>query len=473
MCFLGPQALDAQELLALVGQILGFFLIVHDVECLAGSRGSVESEHRHRSGGVGLGYFLSALVEHGLDPAVIAAAEDDVSHVESSVLYQDSGQIAASFVEGGLDDRTFGHAVRVGLELKQVGFQQDFLEELVHVGALLGRYLLTLILAAPVLHQDVHVGKLLADAVGIGSRLVYLVDGKYHGNAGRLGMVDGLYGLGHDGVVGGHDDDDQVGNLRSSGTHGGEGLVARSVEEGDAPAVGQLYIVGSDVLGDASGLSGYDVGLADVVQQGCFTVVHMTHDGDDGRTLYQICRIVHFLLNLAFLIGGDELYLVSEFLGHQHEGIGIETLVDGDHQAQVHAGLDDFGHRDVHHDCQIVDCHKFGHLEYSALKLLLLAGLLHLLGDHLAFLSLVLGTLGLALAFGHTGVGLLDLLLYQILVYLHTYRLGFLLAVLPVLVVTAFLVAALLTAGVHFGYVHLLALTLDALALAVAVSVAS
>ena len=116
----------------------------------------------------------------------------------------------------------------------------------------------------------------------------------------------------------------------------------------------------------------------------------MTHDGDDGRTLNQVSGIVHFLLNLTFLIGGDELYLVSEFLGYQHQCVRIETLVDGDHQAQVHAGLDDFGHRDAHHDRKIIDSYELCHLQNPAFKLLLLAGLLHLLGDHLAFLSLVL-----------------------------------------------------------------------------------
>ena len=139
---LGPQALDAEQLLALVGQVLGLALVLHDVEYLAGGRSSVESEYRYRSGGVGLVDFLAALVEHGLDPAVEAAAEHDVSHMESAVLHQYCGQVAAPLVQGGLDDGTLGAAPGVGLELEEVSLQEDFLEELVHVYALLGRYLL-------------------------------------------------------------------------------------------------------------------------------------------------------------------------------------------------------------------------------------------------------------------------------------------------------------------------------------------
>jgi len=238
-------------------------------------------------------------------------------------------------------------------------------------------------------------------------------------------VVDGLHGLGHDGVVGGDDDDYQVGDLGAAGTHGGKGLVTGGVEEGDAAAVGELDIVGSDVLGDAAGLTGDDVGLADVVQQRGLTVVHMTHDGDDGRTLDQVCGIIGLFLNLVLVIRSDELDLITELLGYEHQGVGVQALVDGYHQSQVHAGLDDLGDGEIHHDGQLVDSHELGHLEYSALHLLHLAGLLHLLGDELAFLSLVLGTLGLALALGHAGVCLFDLLLDQVLVYLDAYGLRF------------------------------------------------
>ena len=283
-------------------------------------------------------------------------------------------------------------------------------------------------------------------------------------------MIDGLHGLGHDGVVGGYDDDDQVGDLGTAGTHGGEGLVTGGVEEGDAAAVGELDVVGSDVLGDAAGLTCDDVGLADVVQQGGLAVVHMTHDGDDGRTLDQVCGIVHLLLYLVLCVGCDELDLIAELLGHEHQGVGVQALVDGYHQTQVHAGLDDLGDGEIHHDGQLVDSHELGHLEYPALHLLHLAGLLHLLGDEFAFLSLVLGTLGLALALGHAGVGLLDLFLDQVLVYLDTYGFGFLLIAVLLAAggVGVFLSALFLTGTcIGLGDVHFLALDY-ALALAVA-----
>ena len=93
-------------------------------------------------------------------------------------------------------------------------------------------------------------------------------------------MVDGLHGLWHDGVVSRDDDDREVGELGTPGSHGGEGLVSRSVKESDPPAVRELDVVSSDVLGDSSSLSGDHVGFADIVEQGSLTMVDMTHDGD-------------------------------------------------------------------------------------------------------------------------------------------------------------------------------------------------
>ncbi len=76
---------------------------------------------------------------------------------------------------------------------------------------------------------------------------------------------------------------DDVGRLGAPGAHGGEGGVARRVDEGDRVAL-PLDLVGADVLGDATGLAGDDVGGADPVEQERLAVVDVTHDGHHGRT---------------------------------------------------------------------------------------------------------------------------------------------------------------------------------------------
>ena len=90
--------------------------------------------------------------------------------------------------------------------------------------------------AAPRLGHEALLGQLLEDPVDVGVLAVDLVDGHHDGHVRRPGVVDGLDGLGHDPVVGRHHQDDDVGDLGAPGPHGGEGLVARGVDEGDPVA---------------------------------------------------------------------------------------------------------------------------------------------------------------------------------------------------------------------------------------------
>ena len=97
--------------------------------------------------------------------------------------------------------------------------------------------------------------------------------------------------LRHDAVVGGDDDDRDVGDLGAAGAHRRERLVARGVEEGDRLALG-VDLVGADVLGDATGLAGGDLGLADRVEQRGLAVVDVAHHGDDRRAVDEVGVVV-------------------------------------------------------------------------------------------------------------------------------------------------------------------------------------
>ena len=91
--------------------------------------------------------------------------------------------------------------------------------------------------ARPLLGQQAVLGELGHDPGGVGVLAVDLVDGHDDRHLGGLGVVDGLDGLGHDAVVGRHDQHHDVGGVGAAGPHGGERLVARGVDEGDRLAV--------------------------------------------------------------------------------------------------------------------------------------------------------------------------------------------------------------------------------------------
>ena len=96
---LGLDALDSQELLALVGDRLCLLLIAHDIELVSGARRSVKTKDGNRGRRTGFFDFLSTFVEHGLHAAVVTAAQHHVSGLEGSVLHENRGEVAASLVQ--------------------------------------------------------------------------------------------------------------------------------------------------------------------------------------------------------------------------------------------------------------------------------------------------------------------------------------------------------------------------------------
>ena len=160
-------------------------------------------------------------------------------------------------------------------------------------------------------------------------------------------MVDRFLGLRHHAVVGGHHEHRDVGHLRAAGAHGGEGLVARRVEERDPPAV-VVGLVGADVLRDPAGLRRHDRGLADRVQQRGLAVVDVAHDRDHRRARAQ--KIVGVLVGLGLdvvVVGVLDRHLAPE-LGRDHLHLVVgQRLGRGLHRAEVHEQLDDLRHRDT------------------------------------------------------------------------------------------------------------------------------
>ena len=206
----------------------------------------------------------------------------------------------------------------------------------------------------------------------VGTILVYLIDCKDHRYTGSLGVADGFTGLGHDGVVCRHHDDGDVGDFGTAGTHGCEGLVTGRVQEGDGFAIGHVHLVGTDVLGDTTCLPGDHVCIPDIVEQGGFTMVDVTHDGDDRRSGLQVFRIIFLILvlHLHLFLHVDEFDFEAEFSGDELDDFRIEALVDGYHDAKAHTLADDFSEADIHQVGEFAYADEFRQLEFVVLHAL-------------------------------------------------------------------------------------------------------
>ena len=319
--------------------------------------------------------------------------------MQRAVLYQNGCDRAAALVELGLDDRTLGLTVGVCLEVRDFGGQQDHFEQVFNALAILCRDVADDGVAAPLLGHELILGQLLEHALGVCARLIDLIDRDNDRHLGRLGVVDGLDGLGHDAVVGCHNQDGDIGDLRAAGTHGCEGRMAGGVQEGDL-LVADLHAVCADVLGDAAGLALGDLGLADGVEQGGLAVVNVAHDDHDRVTRLELLFLVFVLVEQALLDGYMDflLDLGAHLLGHNGRGVEVNGLGDRGHDAKLHEFLDDIGRRALHALGELadVDLVRDGDLELDLLG----RGLLVLALQAAHFLLLLLAALARSLLLG-------------------------------------------------------------------------
>ena len=156
-------------------------------------------------------------------------------------------------------------------------------------------------------------------------------------------------GLRHDAVVGRHHEDGDVGGVGAAGAHGGERLVTGRVDERDrVPVVHRL--VRTDVLGDATRLTGDDVRVADVVEQRGLAVVDVAEHGHDRRARLEVGAVVlvvvaeeRLQLELGLLAGLDEQHLGAEGLGDELHHLVGQRLRAGDHLTRVEQQTDEVG----------------------------------------------------------------------------------------------------------------------------------
>ena len=146
-------------------------------------------------------------------------------------------------------------------------WEEDLLEQVVQPLARLGRDIRPQNLAAEVLEDDLACEEFPLDLVHIRRWQVDLVHRDDDGHARVPSVADRFDRLRHHGVVGRHDENHDVRDLRAARPHRRKRLVAGRVEESDRAPLGENHVIGADVLRDPAGLARDHVGAPDAVQQ--------------------------------------------------------------------------------------------------------------------------------------------------------------------------------------------------------------
>src|SRR5260370_15354086 len=257
---------------AFLGEIPGFFFVFNDAEFQTRFRHAVQAKQFDSHRGNGFLQPFVVFINEGADFSVILPANHNIAQMQGALAHEHSGR-GAAWLKARFNDVALGAAVRVGLQLHDFRLKEDGFEEFVH--ALLGEGgdINKKGLAAPLFADESLLLQLLAHPHRVCVGVIALVDGHDDLGLGGLGVAEGFERLRHDAVIGRDHENNNVSHVCPAGAHGTEGGVAGGVEEGDllklvlAFGMREGNCVGTDVLGDAAGFPGNDVGLADDVEQ--------------------------------------------------------------------------------------------------------------------------------------------------------------------------------------------------------------
>ena len=324
-------------------------LVGQDHEVIARLRHLGQTLQFHRDGRTRGLNGLAILVQHGTHPAITGAGQHHVATRQGAALHQDRGHRTAALVKARLNDDTFGSGLGGRFDFQHLGLEKHLLQQVVYALARLGGHRHEGRVATKIFRHHTFSHQLALQAFDIGLGLVNLVHGHHQGHFGSLGVVNGFFGLRHHTIVGSHDQNDDVCGFGTARPHGGKRFVTRGVQKGDHSA-GCVDVIRTDVLRDAASFACSHARAANVVQQRGLAMVHVTHDGDHrcARQLLSRLRCLLLFGKCLRVVQLGREGLVAHFFDHDHGGLLVQLLVDGDHLPQLHQLLDDLTGLDAH-----------------------------------------------------------------------------------------------------------------------------
>ncbi|GFI67676.1 hypothetical protein IMSAG192_01209 [Muribaculaceae bacterium] len=108
------------------------------------------------------------------------------------------------------------------------------------------------------------------------------------------------------------------------------------------------------------------VGVADIVEERCLTVVDVAHYGYNRWTVDEVFLVVFFLMDCLDYLGRYIFGLETELFGYNIDSLGVKALVDGYHHTEIHTSGYDFVDGYIHHYGQVVGGNEFGEFQHSA-----------------------------------------------------------------------------------------------------------
>ena len=226
--------------------------------------------------------MLATVVDHCTDATPRCPGDNRVTDLQFTLIDENRGNRATALIEVCLEHDALGSTGGVRSQFFKFSDDEQLIEKVVDANILQRRHLNHNRVAAPRLGDEFVFSELCQHSLRICVLFVDLVHRHNDRNLCGTSVTDGLNGLRHHAVISGHDEHNNVGGLRSAGTHIRKCSVTRSIDERNDVTT-SVDLVGADVLGDATRLSVNNICRTDLVKNRGLTVVNMAHHRDDWR----------------------------------------------------------------------------------------------------------------------------------------------------------------------------------------------
>ena len=316
----------------------------------------------------------SLFIGHGTNTAPALPCQNTVTYVKCTIVYQDIHDRTSALIQLSFDNYAVGFTVRVGFQFFHFRYQQDVFQQVIEPDSLLSGNRNHNDIAAPVFGNKAFAGQFFLNVFRVGAWLINLVNSYHNRNLCRLRMVDSFHSLRHNAIISRYNDDRNIGNLRTAGSHSGKRFVARGIQEGNLLVLIANLISTDSLSNSARFMKGY-IGRTQCIQQCGLTMVYMAHDGNYRRTQLKESRIIRFRS-----VFGKIFFLFrfqkgnTKFISQNFHSISVQVLVDCGHNAISHKVLDDFAYFTLQQIRKFLDsnCHRnsdFGRINYRLLFL--------------------------------------------------------------------------------------------------------
>ena len=151
------------------------------------------------------------------------------------------------------------------LDVEQLRLKHHRFQQLVDSLSGLCRHIDEQSVATPVFGYHIELRQLSANARRVGIFPVDLIDCNDDWNTGRARMLDRFLRLWHDAIVGSNDENDDIGDLCTTGPHTGKRSMARRIEKRHRSPV-RIHMVRADMLRNAASLAGSNLRAANVIE---------------------------------------------------------------------------------------------------------------------------------------------------------------------------------------------------------------